>query len=173
MTHVPVRWFLPVLAIAGAIPFVSPLFAGAPFDPGYNPHASFRDASSCPRCHPVVGGKTDPDRVVPGSVGFCMGCHANGSLGRSHPVGARPRDKYLTMKVPGEFPLDDDGRMTCLTCHSAHGPCFATAKSHPSQEPENPDAPPGAPLYYKTRFVRKADPVKAYSALCYGCHEKP
>ncbi len=167
------RRLLPVLAIAGAVALRSPLFAGAPFDPNYNPHASFRDAASCPKCHPAAGGKPNPDRLLPAAASLCLGCHGKESLGRSHPIGVRPRDKYTTMKSPAEFRLDDDGRMTCVTCHTAHGPFLATVKSHPAQEPENPDAPAGTPLYYRTLFVRRADPVTAYADLCYGCHEKP
>lgn len=164
---------LSALVVAGAFALRSLVFAGAPFDPGYNPHASFRDAATCPRCHPVAGGKPDTGRLLPGSAGFCLGCHTAEPLGRTHPIGARPRDKYGKMKIPGEFRLDADGRMTCLTCHSAHGRHLATVKAFPAQRPENPDAAPGTPLYYKTRYVRKADPVKAYAVLCYGCHEMP
>ena len=172
MMHRSTRRFLPGLAVAGTAALLSLLFAGAPFDPNYNPHGSFRDPSSCARCHPQAGGKPDPDRLLPASVDLCLGCHSKESLGRSHPIGMRPRDKYMKMKVPGEFRLDDDGRMTCLTCHWAHGPFLATVKTYPSQKPENPDASPGTPLYYKTRYVRRTDPVRGWAVLCDGCHEK-
>lgn len=169
--HGSARRFLSVLVIAGTVAFLSLLFAGAPFDPNYNPHASFREASSCPKCHLYIGGKPDPDRLLPDLADFCLGCHAKESLGRSHPIGARPRDKFWKMKVPEEFRLDDDGRLTCVTCHSAHGPFLATVKSYSAEEPENPDASPGTPFYYKTRYVRRADPAKGYALLCNGCHE--
>jgi len=170
--HRSTRRLFPVLAVSGTAALLSLLFAAAPFDPNYNPHASFREAASCPRCHPVVGGKPDPDRLLPASADLCLGCHSRESLGRSHPVGGRPREKYWKMRVPREFRLDDDGRMTCLTCHSAHGPFLSTVKVYPSQQPENPDASPGTPLYYKTRYVRRTDPVKGWAVLCDGCHEK-
>ncbi len=173
LMHRGTRRFLPVLAVAGTAAFLSLVFASAPFDPGYNPHASFRDPSSCPKCPPYAGGKPDPGRLLRASVDFCLACHSKDSLGRSHPIQVRPRDKYVKMKVPRNFRLDDDGRMTCLTCHSAHGPFLATVKAYPGQKPENPDALPGTPLYYHTRYVRRTDPAKAYSVLCYGCHEKP
>lgn len=164
---------LPVLAVACMLPFLSPAFADGPFDPAHSPHAGFRDASGCPRCHPVVGGKPAPDRLVPGSVRLCAGCHADRIAGRSHPVGVRPRDSYAAMTIPGDLRLDDDGRMTCLTCHSAHGPYVATVKAYPDQIPENPDPPPGTRRYYKTRYVRRTDPATGYAVLCHGCHAAP
>lgn len=172
MTHGSTGRFLPVLAIAGATAFLSLLFAAAPFDPNANPHSSFRDASSCPRCHRYAGGKPDPGTLLPESVDLCLGCHSKESLGRSHPIGVRPRDKYWKMKVPGEFRLDDGGRMTCLTCHAAHGPFLATVQAYRGQKPENPDASPGTPLYYRTLYVRRTDPVNGWAVLCDGCHEK-
>lgn len=171
--HGSTRRFLAAAVIAGAVPLVSPLFAGASFDPGFNPHASFREASSCPKCHPVVGGKPDADRLAPGSDNFCLGCHAKESLGRTHPVGTRPRDKHEWMKVPADFWLDDAGRMTCLTCHSAHGPFLGTVKAYPAQGPENPEASPGTPLSYRTLFLRRSGPVEGFAVLCDGCHGKP
>lgn len=174
MTRGPTRRMLPVLVAAGMLPLLSPALGAVPFDPAYNPHASFRDPSGCHRCHPVVGGKTVSDRLRPGSVDFCVGCHANGSLGRlSHPVGGRPRDAYKAMRIPDEFRLDDDGRLTCLSCHSAHGPRVAAVKAYASQEPENPDAPRDAPRYYKTRYLRRTDPARGYAVLCYACHATP
>ncbi len=166
----PAMRMLPLLALAGAIPFVAPAFAAVPFDPAYNPHSSFRDRPSCPRCHPVVGGNPAATRLKPGSVAFCAGCHVNGSLGRSHPVGGRPREGRPDVKVTGDFPLDDDGRMTCLACHRAHGPFVATTRAYPGQEPENPGSAAGATPYYRTVFLRRTDPVKGFSVLCDGCH---
>lgn len=161
-----------MLAIVGAILLLEPLFAGAPFDPDYNPHASFRDASRCFKCHPVVAGKPDAGHLLPGSVDFCLGCHGAESLGRSHPVGARPRDRFKDMDVPSDFRLDDDGRMTCLSCHRAHGPFLSRTRAYPGQDPEPPGSSAGLSPYYRTRFVRRTDPVKGFAVLCDGCHGK-
>lgn len=168
--HGSTRRMLSALAIACAMPLLSPLFAGGSVGPDYDPHASFRETSSCVRCHPATGGKPDPGRLLPGSVDFCLGCHSDGSLGRSHPVGGRPRDRRGTMKVPAEFRLDVEGRMTCLACHFAHGPFLSTTRAYPGQKPENPDAAAGTPPYFKTGFLRRTDPVKGFAVLCDGCH---
>lgn len=169
--HGRARRFLSVLVVAGAGALLSPLPSDAQFDPNANPHASFRDPATCPSCHPGVRGKTDPDRLVAGAADFCFRCHQSDSLGRSHPIGGRAQGARSVTKVPGGFPLDADGRMTCVTCHRAHGPFVATARAFPGQQPENPDAPPAAQRYYRTRYLRTTDAARGFVALCEGCHE--
>lgn len=163
--------FLPTLVLLLPVILLTVLFAVTTFDPNHNPHALFRDAQNCPKCHVAVAGKPDPDRFLSDSIEFCLGCHAQESLGNSHPIRTRPRDRFWKMKIPSDFRLDDDGRLMCLTCHSAHGPFLSKTKSFVSQKPENPNPPPGVPLYYKTRFVRLSDPARGWEPLCNGCHE--
>lgn len=46
---------------------------------------------------------------------LCAGCHPS-ALAMSHPSGFTP-----TRQMPGEFPLDWKGDLTCSTCHRIHG----------------------------------------------------
>lgn len=171
MTTCPHRQLLLAIAVSFVAGSVAWLAAQTAFDPKRNPHAHFREAAACPKCHVTVAGKPDPDRILPESVDFCLGCHGEQQLGRSHPIRVRPRDKYWKMKVPPEFRLDDDGRMMCLTCHVAHGAFLSTVKAYPKQKPENPDAAGGTPRYYKTFFARRTDPVNGWAVLCDACHK--
>src|SRR5574341_504231 len=132
------RRFLLAVVLLLAVASVTLLIAVTQFDPKKNPHAHFREPGSCLKCHVSVGGKPDPDRFLPESVDFCVGCHTESELGRSHPIRVRPRDKYWKMKVPKDFCLDDDGRMMCLTCHSGHGPFLSPVQAYAGQKPENP-----------------------------------
>jgi len=57
---------------------------------------------------------------------MCFSCHDGSTIDsrkqvfndRMHQVGIIPSKK---IKIPEIFPLDSDGKMTCGTCHSAHG----------------------------------------------------
>jgi hypothetical protein len=157
-----------VLAAAGLL---SHLLASTTFDPRINPHSRFGRASECPKCHIVRGTNVDPDRFLAECSDYCLGCHSSSQLGRSHPIGTRPKDKYWKMKVPEDFRLDDDGRMMCLTCHRGHGPFLATVKAFERQRPENLKPPQGIPEYYKTYFARLSDPVRGFATLCDACHK--
>jgi predicted CXXCH cytochrome family protein len=78
---------------------------------------------------PVMkSGKQD----VASSEPVCFSCHDGFVLEsrflweqnkHAHPVGQKPSDKINIPIVDGKniFPLNDDGRMYCGTCHSAHG----------------------------------------------------
>jgi predicted CXXCH cytochrome family protein len=68
-------------------------------------------------------------------------------MGRSHPVNVRPEEKYRKMKVPADLRLDDDGRIMCLTCHTAHGS-------------------------YVSYFLRRSSPDRGFEVLCEACHGK-
>ncbi len=172
MTRGPFQRLLPATIVLAAVAFVALFLARAAFDPSYNPHAHFRTPGTCPKCHLYSRNEPIPDRFTGASIDFCFGCHSKESLGRSHPTGTRPRDRYWKMRVPDEFVLDDENRMMCLTCHNSHGPFVSTVKISPVQVPENPDAAAGTPLYYRTRFLRRSDPEKGYAVLCDGCHDR-
>lgn len=161
--------FAAVAVLAAA--FACLLYASSAFDPNRDPHAYFASAAACPKCHATAGGKPDPERLLADSPNFCFGCHTESRLGRSHPIGVRPSDKYWKMKVPDDFRLDEDGRLTCLTCHAAHRPFVATVKSFLAQKPENPGAGPAQPLFYKTFYLRRSDPRVGFAALCDACHK--
>ena len=63
---------------------------------------------------------------------MCFSCHDGYVLdsrflwqegGHTHPVGVVPSEKVNIPKEDGKtiFPLNDDGKVYCGTCHSAHG----------------------------------------------------
>ncbi len=172
MTRGPLKRALPALVLAAAVALVFLFRALAAVDPAYNPHAHFRTPGLCPRCHLGPADAPITDRFTGASIDYCFSCHSKDSLGRSHPIGVEPRDRYWKMRVPADYRLDDDGRTMCLTCHNAHGPFVSTVKSVPVQKPENPDRSPGTPAYYRTRFLRRSDPIKGWAVLCDGCHQR-
>ncbi|NPA94234.1 MAG: hypothetical protein GXO58_02260 [Thermodesulfobacteria bacterium] len=73
------------------------------------------------------------------SMTVCKSCHASYWEGATHPVGVRPRNG---MRIPKEYPVLADGRITCMSCHQFHG------------------------SNYEARVIR---PSK--KALCIGCHK--
>lgn len=164
-----VGWRL--LPALGALGLAALLYAAADDFPRTNPHTSFQRKDLCPRCHVVSGTRLEPDRFAADSDTLCYDCHMKEHLGRTHPVGGRPAAKYgRKMVVPEEFPLNDDGKMMCLTCHFAHkAPYLSQGKSWPTQQP----APGVAGRYYKTFYLRRTDPKNlGIAALCDGCHRK-
>jgi hypothetical protein len=89
-----------------------------------NPHELVVGASGCGECHVAT-----PDGVPEGStrtvlpeageyvadhVEMCVSCHKDDAS--AHPIGAKPG-----YPVPADLPLDEDGRISCLTCHFTHG----------------------------------------------------
>jgi len=133
-------------ALAVALCFALVLVA-ADFFPIGNPHAHFQNAQQCAKCHLSNRGKMEPDRFSTETDAVCLECHAKDSTGRSHPVNVRPEEKFGKMKVPADLRLDDDGRIMCLTCHTAHGS-------------------------YVSYFLRRASPDRGFEVLCEACHEK-
>jgi predicted CXXCH cytochrome family protein len=136
-------WLLP--ALAGVLCLAPALVASD--GPRGNPHAHFRNPDQCPKCHLSAGSHLDPGRISTESDAVCLGCHAKGSMRRSHPVNMRPEEKYRKMKVPADLRLDDDGRIMCLTCHTAHGS-------------------------YVSYFLRRSSPDRGFEVLCEACHGK-
>jgi len=110
-----------------------------------NPHAYFRNPDQCPKCHLSPGLRQGYGRFSTETDAVCFGCHGKESMGRSHPVNVRPEEKYRKMKVPADLKLDDDGRLMCLTCHTAHGP-------------------------YVSHFLRRSGPGRGFEVLCESCH---
>jgi len=137
-----------------------------------NPHDHFKNPERCGRCHVITRGEPDPGRFRAEIEGLCLECHRKENLGRTHPVNVRPHDRYGKMKVPGDFRLDEDGRMMCLTCHTAHGPYLSSAKAFPAQAPEITPLE-GAGYGYKTYYLRRTSPERGFAALCDACHGKP
>jgi hypothetical protein len=78
-----------------------------------NPHAFMDDPSRCLHCH-------DTSPVKPGGlfikdiVSLCRDCHSMAHR-MSHPVDIRPQKG-----TRAELPLDQEGTITCSTCHDPH-----------------------------------------------------
>ncbi|MBN2705217.1 MAG: hypothetical protein JXR89_02110 [Deltaproteobacteria bacterium] len=51
------------------------------------------------------------------NINNCFSCHKDIRREMSHPVNVRPNPR---MKVPPEYPLLADGRLTCMSCHVRH-----------------------------------------------------
>ncbi|MBE9516494.1 MAG: hypothetical protein IME93_05910 [Proteobacteria bacterium] len=89
---------------------------------------------------------------------MCFSCHDGFVLdsrkvwqgkGHTHPVGVKPSKnmKIPTSKGKKIFPLNDDGKMYCGTCHTAHGVDWKQSES---------------PLFLRVKNVE--------SSLCLACH---
>jgi predicted CXXCH cytochrome family protein len=141
--RIPAGW-LP--ALAGIFWFAPALAASDGLLHG-NPHAHFRNPDQCPKCHLLRGSTPVPGRFSTVADAVCLECHPRGSAGRSHPVNVRPEEKFGKMKVPADLRLDDDGRIMCLTCHTAHGPSSSF-------------------------FLRRSSPDRGFEVLCEACHGK-
>jgi predicted CXXCH cytochrome family protein len=133
-------------ALAGVLCFAPALVASDGPRRG-NPHTYFRNPDQCPKCHLSTGSRPDPGRFSTEADAVCLECHKKESMGRSHPGNVRPEEKYRKMKVPADLRLDDDGRIMCLTCHTAHGPNVSY-------------------------FLRRSSPDGGFEVLCEACHGK-
>ena len=70
----------------------------------------------CELCHTSPNVGTGLLKNLSAVDAQCRQCH-DARPGASHPVGM-----MVTAQLPAGFPLDETGRMTCLTCHRAHQP---------------------------------------------------
>ncbi len=133
--------------------------------PQENPHAHFRLSDQCPKCHSA------PGRFAESSVDFCLACHPIDEQGRSHVFRGAPRLKARTVAVPKGLPLSGNGRIMCLTCHTAHGPFLEKVPAFSGQVPEKAEGAAGSPSLYRTFFLRRSDPSRhGFEALCRECH---
>jgi len=89
---------------------------------------------------------------------MCFSCHDGFMLDsravwrsgqHAHPVGVKPSDKVKIPTSKGKtiFPLNDDGKLYCGTCHSAHGVDWKQEES---------------PVFMRVKNVD--------SSLCFACH---
>jgi predicted CXXCH cytochrome family protein len=65
--------------------------------------------------HPTL--KTSHDT----NISICRDCHQEIRENYSHPVNVLPP---ADMEIPAEYELMPDGRISCMSCHSAHGSAF-------------------------------------------------
>ncbi len=107
------------------------------------PHDFRALGRDCRSCHKSVGVKSGGGLIK--SVGeICSGCHRVPGL--SHPVDIVP-----TIAIPADLPLDENGKMTCATCHDPHRPYINPMTGQ------------------KTRYLRRDGPKRI---LCLACHNK-
>ncbi len=89
---------------------------------------------------------------------MCFSCHDGfvldsrfvwGEGGHGHPVGVRPSERVRIPTLEGKvvFPLNEDGKLYCGTCHTAHGVDWTQDES---------------PIFLRMKNVR--------SSLCVACH---
>ncbi len=142
------------------LPLLFPPGAAATVPPPRNPNS----AKSCAICHYrwidtffTEGRGTDlvayHSEKVAATPEMCMSCH-DGSVvdsrqrmgsGAGHKTNVRPP---AGMTIPDIFPLDENGRVQCATCHTAHG------------VPSGPDS-------HETIFMRTSN---RNSNMCRMCH---
>ncbi len=102
-------WFSASIA---AVIILAAVYAGSQGNSGHS-----RFSITCANCHIVEPKKGDnpKDMIFLKDVSLlCMDCH-NMVKKASHPVGLKP-----SMNIPKYFPLDWQGRNTCITCHAVH-----------------------------------------------------
>lgn len=135
-----------------------------------SPHAFMDQQNLCFSCHASYGGQVDPHEFVIEIAGGCLSCHNPAKLGRSHPIGVDPRRSAMTTFRPDSLPLEND-KVSCGSCHQPHAAYLSPTMCYQEQEPEftltvSPDE---ETLYYKTYFLRLANPT-GFDVLCQACH---
>jgi predicted CXXCH cytochrome family protein len=134
-----ILWWLAVMVLV-TVPALAAAGATAPAAPqgkvqeGPKGHPS--GCSACHVAHDAQGARLWPyapnvktEKGTPLSIGsaLCYSCH-DGTItamgasffdkdGSTHPIDVKPSPR---VQVPKEFPLDDEGRMTCASCHDPH-----------------------------------------------------
>lgn len=139
-----------------------------------NPHPFMNDESHtfCRVCHandpnavasyldvrlrqPVAASCLRGDEGING-----ISCHSAEKLGRTHPIDVEPKEG---MRIPEDLHLDENMRITCVTCHNPHGnwtaPIPMTAQ----------DTKPMGTGRYRSYFLRRSN---IGSALCIACHDR-
>jgi cytochrome c peroxidase len=135
-----------VIVAALVVAFCSlPVYAQVrkPASEQVEPHDFRGHGYDCRTCHESVGLRTRGRMLKP--VGeICAACHRLPE--QSHPVDIKP-----SMMIPADLRLDEQGRMTCATCHDPHRPYM------------NPQT--GT----RTKYLRRDGPNRM---LCLACHKQ-
>lgn len=93
------------------------IFFMAPLDRSLAVHDEIGKVS-CLDCHYRLPFEGSRATFIGEAEKACTGCHKvyhGAGKGPSHPVKIIP-----TMAVPPDMPLDKEGRITCVTCHTYH-----------------------------------------------------
>lgn len=136
----------------------------------------------CARCH--LDGKAvtaeNAHRLTSSQESLCGSCH-QGTVVASHPTGFPPN-----RPLPGEFPLDWKGEVTCSTCHAVHDEPSDEAQvaagrgralclsCHPRAFFDDMADGGGSLLdsaHLAGRRHPRSSPVDAFSMQCVVCHE--
>ncbi len=130
-----------------------------------NPH-NLQSKPACDSCHYITPPATvtdDTRYVLPqmqnfkqDGIGMCTQCHSNEN---GHQVGIT-----LDFSVPADLPLNNDNKMTCLTCHYTHG-SLKTEK--PNASYSFMDVLLGSERLHKSFLLRRNN---ANGELCLSCH---
>lgn len=155
--HVPwlarlVRSSLVWLAVA------SPMPAAAADNPHPLQDPSLVTVAVCALCHAGEPTGSGGPELREDAASACTSCHPGGD--ESHEVGMQP-----DFAVPADLPLDAGGRMTCLTCHFAHGPLRG---DRPWCSVSLLDRMLGSERLTKTFLLRRNN---ATGELCLACHD--
>jgi len=142
-------------------------------DSNFNPHDIVTENNNkkeqCLSCHinkplesiKLMGKYVLPDmnEFVKNETLMCKECHGDDSS--SHIVGVTP-----DYTVPADFPLDNENKITCLTCHYVHG----------SLESDRPMASSSFMDHLFNRDRLKKSYVlrrnNAEGDMCLACHSK-
>ncbi len=130
-----------------------------------NPHI-LQSKPECESCHliaPEVTPTINTRYILPQAKNFkqdgihmCTECHNNEN---GHQVGIS-----LDFSVPADLPLDNDNKITCLTCHYTHGNLHSE-KPHASYS--FMDVLLGSEHLHKSFLLRRKN---VNGELCLTCH---
>ena len=101
--------------------------------------------------------KADATAFKSDGVEMCSGCH-NAEDG--HKVGLE-----MDFEVPADLPLGENNKLTCLTCHYAHG---SLSSAKPQASYSFIDSMVDAERLHKSFLLRRNN---ADGELCLTCHE--
>ncbi len=130
------------------------------------PHAALADPERCGRCHVEVPGPDTPRpyRFRRDIVSLCLECHRDKDLSSLHPVDIRPGTR-----IPPDLPLDEQGTMTCATCHDPHSPAEADEPYVAEPIARRLLSMLGKGRRHRTYFLRRRNDR---GQLCLGCHDR-
>lgn len=127
-----VTWFAMALVVVLMLGWAIQAAAAAEEEPVGHP-------AGCNTCHvphdakgarlwpSQPGTQTQKGTVLSTISALCYSCH-DGTYtpkgetffendGTSHPIDIKPSDR---VKIPADYPLDREGKLTCTTCHNPH-----------------------------------------------------
>ncbi|MHB8767168.1 MAG: multiheme c-type cytochrome [Deferrisomatales bacterium] len=132
-----------------------------------DPHGFLSQPGQCTRCHveaPKPGTPRAPLRFRKDVVSLCLECHGDKDLSALHPVDIRPG-----FRVPRGLPLDEQGAITCATCHDPHGPASAPVAYVAESLSGRLLSLLTRKRQYRTFYLRRPNDR---GQLCLGCHDR-